>query len=95
MPKSRGRKSLTHHARRERACGLEGWPNSEEGGAELKRMGFLSALTRRLGSEEGATAVEYALMVALIALVIVLAVTFLGQSTSSVYNNGDLVNALT
>jgi pilus assembly protein Flp/PilA len=58
-------------------------------------MGFLSALTRRLGSEEGATAVEYALMVALIALVIVLAVTFLGQSTSSVYNNGDLVNALT
>ena len=54
-------------------------------------MGFLSALTRRLGSEEGATAVEYALMVALI----VLAVTFLGQSTSSVYNNGDLVNALT
>jgi pilus assembly protein Flp/PilA len=95
MPMSRGRKALTHHARRERACGLEGWPNSEEGGAELKRMGFLAALTRRLGSEEGATAVEYALMVALIALVIVLAVTFLGQSTSSVYNNGDLVNALT
>jgi pilus assembly protein Flp/PilA len=95
MPMSRGRKALNHHARRERACGLEGWPNSEEGGAELKRMGFLSALTRRLGSEEGATAVEYALMVALIALVIVLAVTFLGQSTSSVYNNGDLVNALT
>jgi pilus assembly protein Flp/PilA len=58
-------------------------------------MGFLSVLARRLRSEEGATAVEYALMVALIALVIVLAVTFLGQSTSSVYNNGDLVNALT
>jgi pilus assembly protein Flp/PilA len=58
-------------------------------------MGFLAASTRRLSSEEGATAVEYALMVALIALVIVLAVTFLGQSTSSVYNNGDLVTALT
>jgi pilus assembly protein Flp/PilA len=58
-------------------------------------MGFSAALTRRLRSEEGATAVEYALMVALIALVIVLAVTFLGQSTSSVYNNGDLVTALT
>jgi pilus assembly protein Flp/PilA len=48
-----------------------------------------------MGSEEGATAVEYALMVALIALVVVAAVTFLGQSTNSVYENGELVNALT
>jgi pilus assembly protein Flp/PilA len=50
---------------------------------------------RRFGSEEGATAVEYALMVALIALVIVAAVAALGQSANSAYENGELVNALT
>lgn len=52
-------------------------------------------LARRLGSEEGATAVEYALMIALIALVIVAAVAFLGQATNTVYENGELRNALT
>jgi pilus assembly protein Flp/PilA len=50
---------------------------------------------RRFGSEEGATAVEYALMLALIAIVIVAAVTFLGQATNSSYENGELVTALT
>ena len=50
---------------------------------------------RRFGSEEGATAVEYALMLALIAMVIVAAVTVLGQSTNSAYENGELVTALT
>ena len=46
----------------------------------------------RLGSEEGATAVEYALMVALIAVVVIAAVTFLGTATSDkfqqVWNDG-------
>ena len=37
-------------------------------------------LKERASEERGATAVEYALMVALIAVVIILAVTFLGQS---------------
>jgi pilus assembly protein Flp/PilA len=50
---------------------------------------------RRFGSEEGATAVEYALMLALIAMVIVAAVTVLGQATNSAYENGELVTALT
>ena len=36
--------------------------------------------------QEGATAVEYALMVALIAVVIILAVTFLGESVENVFN---------
>jgi len=58
-------------------------------------MGLYAALKRRLGSEEGATAVEYALMIALIALVIVAAVAFLGQSTNSVFENGELINGLT
>jgi len=36
--------------------------------------------------EEGATAVEYALMVALIAVVIIVAVTLLGNNLSSRFN---------
>ena len=34
-------------------------------------------------------------MIALIALVIVVAVTFLGQQTNSVHENGELITALT
>jgi pilus assembly protein Flp/PilA len=37
--------------------------------------------------ETGATAVEYALMLALIAIVVVGAVTFLGQSVNNVFAN--------
>jgi pilus assembly protein Flp/PilA len=37
----------------------------------------------RLGDDRGATAVEYAIMLALIAAVIVLAVTFLGEATNT------------
>ena len=40
---------------------------------------------RRLEDQAGATAVEYALMVALIAMVIAIAVAFLGHSTSNVF----------
>jgi pilus assembly protein Flp/PilA len=47
-----------------------------------------------LGGDEGATAVEYALMVALIAMVIIGAVTLLGQNTNSAYSNSTLVNAI-
>ncbi len=36
--------------------------------------------------EDGATAVEYALMVALIAAVIIAAVTLLGQESASTFN---------
>ena len=42
-----------------------------------------SDLRTRLEDEVGATAVEYALMVALIAAVIIVAVTFLGEKSSS------------
>jgi pilus assembly protein Flp/PilA len=40
----------------------------------------------RAQEERGATAVEYALMVALIAVVIIAAVTFLGESASDKFN---------
>jgi Flp pilus assembly pilin Flp len=41
------------------------------------------ALRERLVEERGATAVEYAIMLAFIAAVIVVAVAFLGQVTNS------------
>ena len=43
-------------------------------------------LKQRISEDRGATAVEYALMVALIAIVIILAVTFIGESASSKFS---------
>jgi len=43
-------------------------------------------LKTRATDENGATAVEYALMVALIAVVIIAAVTFIGTSASSKFD---------
>lgn len=45
------------------------------------------ALWLLVSEERGATAVEYALMVALIAAVIILAVLALGQNASTVFNS--------
>jgi len=47
----------------------------------------LRAMTALLGDDRGATAIEYALMAALIAMVVFVAVQFLGQSTSSAFNS--------
>jgi pilus assembly protein Flp/PilA len=44
-------------------------------------------LKGRVTEERGATAVEYALMVALIAVVVLLAVTFLGTSASTKFSD--------
>ena len=50
-------------------------------------------LKGRISEERGATAVEYALMVALIAVVIILAVTFIGTSASTKFSQvGSAVN---
>ena len=55
-------------------------------------MGLIALVMQRIRSEEGATAIEYALMVALIAVVIILAVTFLGIATSDKFQQvGDAV----
>jgi pilus assembly protein Flp/PilA len=51
-------------------------------------------LGARLRREDGATAVEYALMVALIAIVIVAAVAILGTNTSSKFEDPQLTGAL-
>ena len=51
-------------------------------------------LKERAADEVGATAVEYALMVALIAVVIIAAVAFIGRSASTQFNSvGGCVNA--
>jgi len=46
-----------------------------------------ASLASRWRGERGATAVEYALMLALIAIVIVAAVTVLGQETSEPFED--------
>jgi pilus assembly protein Flp/PilA len=50
-------------------------------------MGLIARVRYRLSSEDGATAVEYALMVALIAMAVILAVTFLGQATNQTFQD--------
>ena len=44
--------------------------------------------------DDAATMVEYAFMVALIALVCIAAVTLLGTQTSTIFGNATLLNAL-
>ena len=57
-------------------------------------MGLIAHVQQRLSSEDGATAIEYALMVALIAMVIIVAVTFLGQATNQTFQDvGTAVSA--
>ncbi len=51
----------------------------------LKPVVYMQQLKWR--SEEGATAVEYGLLVALIAVVIIVAVTLLGTRLSAIFNS--------
>ncbi|MCK4790784.1 MAG: Flp family type IVb pilin [Desulfobacteraceae bacterium] len=46
----------------------------------------MKKLIKFFKDEEGATAVEYCIMVALIALVIITSVTLLGTNVSSIFN---------
>jgi pilus assembly protein Flp/PilA len=71
----------------------------EEGGVKMFLRMFtgaqtwMSGLRTRMQEEGGATAVEYALMIALIAAVIIVAVTFIGTSASSKFSSvGEAVN---
>ena len=62
----------------------------------LNTYEFIASYMRaRFGDDErGASLVEYALLVALIAVVCIVAVTFLGKSASSKFNKvGSSVNA--
>jgi pilus assembly protein Flp/PilA len=53
--------------------------------ATLQTLGF--AAKERLRDEKGATAVEYGIMVALIAVAIILAVTALGGQLTTLFEN--------
>lgn len=48
---------------------------------------MMRKLLRFLKDDQGATAVEYAIMVALIAATIIAAVTIIGQSTNQTFDN--------
>lgn len=50
-------------------------------------MSYLLSLYARLGDDRGATAVEYGIMVALIAVVIIVAVTAIGTNLGTTFNN--------
>jgi pilus assembly protein Flp/PilA len=50
-------------------------------------------LTARLSSERGVTAVEYGIMVSLIAVVIIGSVTLLGNNLDAIFN--DVANTIT
>jgi pilus assembly protein Flp/PilA len=55
---------------------------------------LIARIVQRLRSEDGATAIEYALMVALIAMVVIASVMFLGQTTDQTFLNvGSAVSA--
>jgi pilus assembly protein Flp/PilA len=53
----------------------------------LSQLVKFQARVDALRSDHGATAVEYGLMVALIAVVVIVAVTFLGGQVSSLFQN--------
>lgn len=53
--------------------------------ATLQTLGF--AMKDRLREEKGATAVEYGIMVALIAVAVIIAVTLLGDNLSKMFND--------
>ncbi|GAB5078103.1 Flp family type IVb pilin [Arthrobacter sp. AD-310] len=48
---------------------------------------YTNLMIRLRRDEKGATAVEYGIMVALIAVVIIIAVSLLGNNLSSMFNN--------
>ncbi|MGF1582252.1 MAG: Flp family type IVb pilin [Gemmataceae bacterium] len=55
---------------------------------------FCKSLVRFLKAEDGPTAVEYAVMLALIIVVCVAAVGSIGSRTDEIYRNEILANAL-
>ena len=57
-------------------------------------LSLYTNITTRLRSEKGATAVEYGIMVALIAVVIIVAVSTLGGTLTDMFNgvNEDILN---
>ena len=53
---------------------------------QVTLWGFVQHLTRRCGEERGASLVEYALLIALIAVVCIVAVSLLGGNASGKFS---------
>ena len=53
---------------------------------EKLKLGWVTMLKRFLQDESGATAIEYGLIVALIALAIIVAISGVGNSTGNMWN---------
>jgi pilus assembly protein Flp/PilA len=64
--------------------------NIERGGS---MFGWLSGVKRFLSAEDGPTAVEYAVMLALIVVVCIAAITTLGTNANAVFSNVALNSA--
>ncbi|MCB5292803.1 Flp family type IVb pilin [Arthrobacter sp. SO3] len=54
-------------------------------GLMVSMLAFVTGVKEKLASEKGATAVEYGLMVALIAVAIIVAVTAVGTNLSTMF----------
>jgi pilus assembly protein Flp/PilA len=52
----------------------------------VSMIAFVAGVKDRMASEKGATAVEYGLMVALIAVVIIAAVTLVGTNLDAIFD---------
>ena len=61
-------------------------PSPVKGTVMLSQLVKFQVKVAALRSDRGATAVEYGLMVALIAVVIIVAVTALGKNLSTIFN---------
>jgi pilus assembly protein Flp/PilA len=61
-----------------------------EVGNPFTEKAMLNLIRRFSGDESGATAVEYGIMVALIAVIIIVAVTTLGTTIRDVFNDARL-----
>ena len=55
---------------------------------------WIATVARFLREEDGPTAVEYAVMLALIIMVCIASITAVGQSTNSSFSNANLSSAL-
>ena len=55
-------------------------------GLMVSMLAFVAGVKDKLESQKGATAVEYGLMVALIAVVIIVAVTLLGTNLDAIFD---------
>lgn len=68
-------------------CKTKIWEGFTMNTLMLNMIAFVAGVKERFTSEKGATAVEYGIMVALIAVVIIAAVTLLGHQVNDAFTS--------